>query len=59
MPFKGMLTTADDGFERRLTAVLATCAKPGCVIRAHPIDAALARLRGGRGVDVVILDRHT
>jgi hypothetical protein len=58
-PFTIMLITADDGLERRVSAVLATCSKPSRVVRANPIEAALAQLQDDSGIDAVILDRHT
>jgi hypothetical protein len=59
VPFKIMLITADEGLERRLAAILVKCPQPGCVVRGYPIEAALAQLHGGYGIDAVILDRHT
>jgi hypothetical protein len=54
-----MLITEDDGLERRLSAVLARGPRSGRLVRANPIEAALARLRGDSEIDAVILDRHT
>lgn len=58
-PFTIMLITADDRLERRVSTVLARYRKPARVVRANPIEAALARLQGDPEIDAVILDRHT
>ena len=58
-PFTIMPITADDGLERRVSAALAKCRKATRVVRASPIEAALAQLHDDQEIDAVILDRHT
>jgi hypothetical protein len=59
VPFTIMLITEDDSLERRLSAALGKGTSSGRLVRANPIEAALARLRGDSEIDAVILDRHT